>query len=225
MANSGLRLVHVMSHFGYLVLLITRTFLLGPVRFEITSVDCISIRKHIVESTLSMTLRLRAKVLLQVWSCEFDTTLSTEQQPRHMIIFCFAFIFSASISTYFSDSLGGNSHTLMIACVSPADSNMEETLNTMRYADRARKIKNKPVVNWDPQTAEIMRLKDQVSQLTMKLLNYGLLDATDRYRYILSCEYRAAKAQFVVVSCKNLSNPFKPYFTQNSQNSIKFWLF
>ena len=94
----------------------------------------------------------------------------------------------------------------MIACVSPADSNMEETLNTMRYADRARKIKNKPVVNWDPQTAEIMRLKDQVSQLTMKLLNYGLLDATDRYCYILGYEYRAAKAQLVVVSCKNLYN-------------------
>lgn len=61
-----------------------------------------------------------------------------------------------------SDSLGGNSHTLMIACVSPADSNMEETLNTLRYADRARKIKNKPVVNIDPQTAELHHLKQQV---------------------------------------------------------------
>ena len=69
----------------------------------------------------------------------------------------------------------------MIACISPADSNMEETLNSLRYADRARKIKNKPVVNWDPQTAEIMRLKDQVSQLTMKLLNHGLLDVSERY--------------------------------------------
>jgi kinesin family protein 4/21/27 len=47
----------------------------------------------------------------------------------------------------------------MIACVSPADSNMEETLNTLRYADRARKIKNKPIINRDPQAAEIYRLK------------------------------------------------------------------
>lgn len=62
----------------------------------------------------------------------------------------------------FSDSLGGNSHTLMIACVSPADSNLEETLNTLRYADRARKIKNKPVINFDPQTAELNHLKQQV---------------------------------------------------------------
>ncbi len=45
------------------------------------------------------------------------------------------------------DSLGGNSHTLMIACCSPADSNIDETISTLRYADRARKIKNKPVEN------------------------------------------------------------------------------
>ena len=62
-----------------------------------------------------------------------------------------------------ADSLGGNSNTVMIACVSPADSNMEETLSTLRYADRARKIKNKPIVNQDPQAAEIMRLKALVS--------------------------------------------------------------
>lgn len=61
-----------------------------------------------------------------------------------------------------SDSLGGNSHTLMIACVSPADSNLEETINTLRYADRARKIKNKPIVNVDPRAAEMSRLKQQV---------------------------------------------------------------
>ena len=61
-----------------------------------------------------------------------------------------------------SDSLGGNSHTLMIACVSPADSNCAETLGTLRYAERAKKIKNTPIVNQDPQAAEIQRLKHQV---------------------------------------------------------------
>lgn len=65
----------------------------------------------------------------------------------------------------FLDSLGGNSYTLMMACISPADSNMEETLNTLRYADRAKKIKNKPIVNRDPQVAEILRLKALVSEL------------------------------------------------------------
>lgn len=64
--------------------------------------------------------------------------------------------------TFPPDSLGGNSHTLMIACVSPADSNIEETINTLRYADRARKIKNKPVLNVDPRALEMKRLKQQV---------------------------------------------------------------
>lgn len=59
----------------------------------------------------------------------------------------------------------------MIACISPADSNMEETINTLRYADRARKIKNKPVVNVDPRAAEMNRLKKQVQT---SLLSYNL---------------------------------------------------
>ena len=51
----------------------------------------------------------------------------------------------------------------MIACVSPADSNYEETLSTLRYADRTRKIKNKPIVNHEPD--EVLALRAQVQQL------------------------------------------------------------
>ncbi|KFQ41747.1 PREDICTED: chromosome-associated kinesin KIF4A [Nestor notabilis] len=76
----------------------------------------------------------------------------------------------SKLTRLLQDSLGGNSHTLMIACVSPADSNLEETLNTLRYADRARKIKNKPIINLDPQAAELHQLKQQVQQLQVLLL-------------------------------------------------------
>ncbi|XP_073412227.1 chromosome-associated kinesin KIF4A [Dendrobates tinctorius] len=76
----------------------------------------------------------------------------------------------SKLTRLLQDSLGGNSHTLMIACVSPADSNMEETLNTLRYADRARKIKNKPIVNTDPQAAELQKLRQQVQDLQVLLL-------------------------------------------------------
>ncbi|XP_067404450.1 chromosome-associated kinesin KIF4A [Emydura macquarii macquarii] len=76
----------------------------------------------------------------------------------------------SKLTRLLQDSLGGNSHTLMIACVSPADSNLEETLNTLRYADRARKIKNKPIINIDPQAAELNHLKQQVQQLKVLLL-------------------------------------------------------
>ncbi|VDP66713.1 unnamed protein product [Schistosoma curassoni] len=71
------------------------------------------------------------------------------------------------------DSLGGNSTTLMLACVSPADINMEETLNTLRYADRARLIKNKPILNRaDPKDAELAKLR----VLSEKLLLCAELD-------------------------------------------------
>ncbi|GAA37055.2 kinesin family member 4/7/21/27 [Clonorchis sinensis] len=68
------------------------------------------------------------------------------------------------------DSLGGNSMTFMLACVSPADSNMEETLSTLRYADRARLIKNKPILNRaDPKDAELARLRSMIAQLQNRL--------------------------------------------------------
>lgn len=59
----------------------------------------------------------------------------------------------SKLTKLLEDSLGGNSRTLMIACASPADYNYEESLNTLRYADRARKIKNTPKVNRDPHAA------------------------------------------------------------------------
>lgn len=62
----------------------------------------------------------------------------------------------------------------MIACVSPADYNVDETLSTLRYADRARKIKNKPVVNQDPKSAEINRLNKLVQQLRLELVGQGI---------------------------------------------------
>lgn len=56
----------------------------------------------------------------------------------------------SKLTRILQDSLGGNSRTSMIACCSPAESNFDETLNTLNYASRARKIKNKPKVNRDP---------------------------------------------------------------------------
>lgn len=78
----------------------------------------------------------------------------------------------SKLTRLLQDSLGGNSVTLMIACISPADYNIEETLSTLRYADRAKKIKNKPVKNQDSNDIEIKRLKDLVHDLRMKLLMY-----------------------------------------------------
>ncbi|KAI9869078.1 MAG: kinesin-like protein Klp8 [Trichoglossum hirsutum] len=67
------------------------------------------------------------------------------------------------------DSLGGNSMTAMIAAISPADINFEETLSTLRYADSAKRIKNHAVVNEDPNARMIRELKEELAQLRAKL--------------------------------------------------------
>ncbi|XP_037030847.1 chromosome-associated kinesin KIF4 isoform X2 [Bradysia coprophila] len=79
----------------------------------------------------------------------------------------------SKLTRLLQDSLGGNSMTLMIACVSPADYNIEETINTLRYADRAKQIKNKPIVNQDPKAAEINRMNEIIQKLRLELLAKG----------------------------------------------------
>ncbi|XP_024533405.1 kinesin-like protein KIN-4A isoform X1 [Selaginella moellendorffii] len=76
----------------------------------------------------------------------------------------------SKLTRLLQDSLGGNSRTVMIACVSPADSNAEETLNTLKYANRARNIQNKPTVNRDPAAAELLKLRQQIEILQNQLL-------------------------------------------------------
>ena len=56
----------------------------------------------------------------------------------------------SKLTRLLQDSLGGNSRTCVVACVSPVDTNFEETLNTLKYAQRARNIKNAVKVNRDP---------------------------------------------------------------------------
>ncbi|KAI5282345.1 kinesin-like protein Klp8, partial [Ascosphaera aggregata] len=67
------------------------------------------------------------------------------------------------------DSLGGNSMTAMIAAISPADINYDETLSTLRYADSAKRIQNHAVVNEDPNARMIRELKEELAQLRSKL--------------------------------------------------------
>ncbi|KAI5850349.1 hypothetical protein DFP73DRAFT_571768 [Morchella snyderi] len=79
------------------------------------------------------------------------------------------------------DSLGGNSMTAMIAAISPADINFDETLSTLRYADSAKRIKNHAVVNEDPNAKMIRELKEELQQLRSKLSGGGSLPEEERY--------------------------------------------
>uniref|UniRef100_A0A8C6V1C5 plus-end-directed kinesin ATPase n=1 Tax=Neogobius melanostomus TaxID=47308 RepID=A0A8C6V1C5_9GOBI len=94
------------------------------------------------------------------------------------------------------ENLGGNSRTAMVAALSPADINYDETLSTLRYADRAKNIKCNAVINEDPNNKLVRDLKDEVSRLRELLRAQGLGDILDnlkdiqnnKNRYLLASE-------------------------------------
>lgn len=84
----------------------------------------------------------------------------------------------SKLTRLLQDSLGGNSKTVMIACVSPATISFEETLNTLKYANRAKNIKNRPIVNQQEAELEaklknddemISRMRDEIANLQTQL--------------------------------------------------------
>lgn len=74
---------------------------------------------------------------------------------------------------FLQDSLGGNTKTLMVACLSPADNNYDETLSTLRYANRAKNIKNKPKINEDPKDAMLREYQEEIRKLKEMLDKQG----------------------------------------------------
>ncbi|KAK6013440.1 kinesin motor domain protein, partial [Ostertagia ostertagi] len=75
----------------------------------------------------------------------------------------------SKLTRLLQDSLGGNSKTVMVACIGPASYNYEETLGTLRYANRAKNIKNKPKINEDPKDAMLREFQDEIMRLRAML--------------------------------------------------------
>ncbi|MEQ2198409.1 Kinesin-like protein kif1a, partial [Xenoophorus captivus] len=83
------------------------------------------------------------------------------------------------------ENLGGNSRTAMVAALSPADINYDETLSTLRYADRAKQIRCNAVINEDPNNRLVRELKDEVARLKDLLYAQGLGDIIENL-----CDYK-----------------------------------
>jgi myosin heavy subunit len=77
----------------------------------------------------------------------------------------------SKLTKLLQDSLGGNTKTVMVANISPASDNKEETMSTLRYANRVKMIQNDPVVNEDPKDAMMNSLRDQIKALEQQLQN------------------------------------------------------
>ncbi|XP_041110801.1 kinesin-like protein KIF21A isoform X5 [Polyodon spathula] len=78
----------------------------------------------------------------------------------------------SKLTRLLQDSLGGNSQTVMIACISPSDRDFMETLNALKYANRARNIKNRVMVNQDKASQQISALRTEIARLQMELMEY-----------------------------------------------------
>lgn len=76
----------------------------------------------------------------------------------------------SKLTRLLEDSLGGNAKTLMFAAIGPVDYNFDETVNTLRYANRAKNIKNKPKVNQNPKDAKIQEMQDEIALLKDQLM-------------------------------------------------------
>jgi len=75
----------------------------------------------------------------------------------------------SKLTRLLQDSLGGNSKTIMVATIGPASFNYEETVTTLRYASRAKMIKNKPKVNEDPKDAMLRQYQEEIKRLRIEL--------------------------------------------------------
>ena len=92
----------------------------------------------------------------------------------------------SKLTRLLQDSLGGNSKTVMIANIGPASYNYDESFNTLRYANRAKNIKNKPRINEDPKDALLREFQNEIARLKKQLEDGG--DYSDG-----ECEYEDGK--------------------------------
>ena len=88
----------------------------------------------------------------------------------------------SKLTRLLQDSLGGNARTVMVANIGPACYNAEETLTTLRYANRAKNIKNKPRVNEDPKDALLREFQEEIARLKAQLEERGVLAKERRRR-------------------------------------------
>lgn len=76
---------------------------------------------------------------------------------------------NSKLTRILSDSLGGNSKTLLIACIGPMKSNMDESISTLRFASTAKKIKNKARINEDSKETLLRKFQQQIEELRKQL--------------------------------------------------------
>lgn len=149
----------------------------------------------------------------------------------------------AKITRILKDSLGGNAKTVMITCISPSSSDFDESLNSIKYANRAKNIRNKPVVNYNPDLDRIDEMELAIKVLREALQNQQISGQTpgsqgsqdlsqDRTR-IRSLEEQLAQLQVECFNYRNCIEEAYAFFvdlksiaslSKNQQERLQDWI-
>ncbi|XP_056276947.1 kinesin-like protein KIF1A isoform X4 [Pseudoliparis swirei] len=123
-------------------------------------------------SNINKSLTTLGKVI----SALADQESAPNKNKKKKKVECFIPYRDSVLTWLLRENLGGNSRTAMVAALSPADINYDETLSTLRYADRAKQIRCNAVINEDPNNRLVRELKEEVARLRDLLLSQGLGD-------------------------------------------------
>ncbi|XP_017277974.1 kinesin-like protein KIF1A isoform X7 [Kryptolebias marmoratus] len=118
------------------------------------------------------------------------------------------------------ENLGGNSRTAMVAALSPADINYDETLSTLRYADRAKQIRCNAVINEDPNNRLVRELKEEVARLKDLLYAQGLGDIIEMTHAMTGMSPSPSLSALSSRAC-SISNLHDRIFSPASEEAIE----
>uniref|UniRef100_A0A8C6NE03 Uncharacterized protein n=1 Tax=Melopsittacus undulatus TaxID=13146 RepID=A0A8C6NE03_MELUD len=129
----------------------------------------------------------------------------------------------AKITRILKDSLGGNARTVMITCISPSSSDFDESLNSLKYANRAKNIRNKPVVNYNPDQDRIDEMELEIRLLREALENQQVNnqcshDLSQEKNRISSLEEQLAQLQVQYFSYRTCVDEAFPFLVDLNDN-------
>ncbi|NWH59539.1 KIF27 protein, partial [Geococcyx californianus] len=133
----------------------------------------------------------------------------------------------AKITRILKDSLGGNAKTVMITCVSPSSSDFDESLNSLKYANRAKNIRNKPVINYNPAQDRIDEMELEIRLLREALQNQQVSsqsshDLNQERTHISALEEQLTRLQVQCFSYRNCVDEALPFLVDlNNDNILK----
>ncbi|XP_014724575.1 PREDICTED: kinesin-like protein KIF27 isoform X2 [Sturnus vulgaris] len=133
----------------------------------------------------------------------------------------------AKITRILKDSLGGNAKTVMITCISPSSLDFDESLNSLKYANRAKNIRNKPVVNYNPEKDRIDEMELEVRLLrealqSQQVSNQHLHGLNEEKARITSLEEQLTRLQVQYFSYRNCVDEAFPFLVDlNDDASLR----